>query len=375
MRIMLDTVDNAPYFKMYDDFFSNPKYSKLDVLAKTIYGVLKSRAELSKKNRWSNEKGEVFIYMKLDELGAYLGVQKGTVSKKLSLLESVGLLDREPCPGTRSHKLYLHQVEPVEDESKISADDDHQNGTHIYSSKQQTATGREEGMRSVSGEKHGDSSEKDEVSSEKDEVSLEQEEVSQMKDEVSEGKTIYNNKIQERDNKSNNNNNSTVCSHDSHDVDVENFSNTSKEPLESVRRFFRSIGVAAHMAEKLLVKYTVERLQEVIRLLKMQTDVRNSAGFIVSALRFNYQLPSYAKPDSDAQEVSSADKTDAPETQCQYVPEERPAMNTDSPLIIEGIKNTIEDLYRRRGSIFKLYEDWLTNHGLVLENGKVVAMT
>ncbi len=51
------------YYQMPQELFDNMKYKSLSIEAKVIYSFLLNRMNLSKINRWVNEKGEIyFIY-------------------------------------------------------------------------------------------------------------------------------------------------------------------------------------------------------------------------------------------------------------------------------------------------------------------------
>lgn len=342
MRFNLDSVDNVRFLSIPWELFKNPKYAGLDAMSKILYGCLKSRMNLSKINHWVEENGDIFFFMRLDELAQQMGTVKSTICKKLKELEAVGLLERHSCSWSRSHKMYLHQVEAV--------NEDIQDRNSVVTSNAAPAASYPQNSNFVSCGKL-------KVSADGIEVSCE--------------KPIYNNKeIQEKNIKSINNNNREVYPDN---VDVENFNKTASEPLESIGKFFRKIGIAAHTVERILVKYTAKRLQEVIDILNMQTDVRNRAGFIVAALQFNYQLPGSRHSAERGQRDSQEYNTDNAKKQCQYVVEERPEF-VETPEIISGVIDTIEALFKRRGSIFKLYEDWLTDHDLALVDGKVVAI-
>ena len=80
-------------------------------MSKAIYGVLKSRMNLSKANSWVEDNGDIFFYMPIDELSKMLTTSKATISRKLQELENVGLLERQHLASSRCHRMYLHQVE------------------------------------------------------------------------------------------------------------------------------------------------------------------------------------------------------------------------------------------------------------------------
>ena len=126
----------------------------------------------------------------------------------------------------------------------------------------------------------------------------------------------------------------------------------------------KNIGIAAHTVNVICQKYSIERIKTAINILKKQTNIRNGAGFIIAALRFNYQPP------------KNLDAFSKPDDSCQYIPVSRPAPDLESPEFIAGMKKTIEQLFERRGAILTPYKTWLENHGLAIDKttGKIIAI-
>ena len=326
MRFNLDTIDKLRYISIPTELFTNPKYAILDVMSKTIYGVLKSRMNLSKANSWVEDNGDIFFYMPIEELSKMLTTSKATISRKLQELENVGLLERQHLASSRCHRMYLHQVE-----SQVQVDENESNEAIVAHTEAR---------------------------------------VTPVQLRVSSMQPIYNKEILE-DNKSLNNNNMytniDIVNTNSDYVDVET-SETNKDSF-NVAHFLQKIGITTHTITAICKRYTVERIKEVIEIFKSQQNVRNCAGFIISALRSNYQKPIRKNMDID---VISQDMEN--ESLCQYVPASRPVPNFESPALINSIKNTIEQLYQRRGSIFEPYQRWLEEHELMLDinSGKIV---
>lgn len=324
MRFNLDMIDNTRYISIPTELFTNRKYDLLDIMSKTIYGVLKSRMNLSRANGWTEENGDIFFYMPIDELAELLQTSKGTISRKLAALEEAGLLERQHLASSRCHRMYLHQIETESSCQQLPAPT--------------AANSLEEEGNAAS------------------QAADTEARVAAAKLRVSPVQPIYNTEIQEENTISVNNNNMYTKN-----VVVENCS--KNHSFNSLQAFLQNIGMAAHTITDTCKKYSIERIQEVIKILKNQSSsIRNSAGFIVAALRFNY-LPPVTNPD-----LSYEDKS------CKYVPISRPEPNFETPEFIEGMKNTIEQLFKRRGSIFKPYQNWLDAHNLTMQNGKVIAI-
>lgn len=312
MRFNLDTIDKLRYISIPTELFTNPKYATLDIMSKAIYGVLKSRMNLSKANSWVEDNGDIFFYMPIDELSKMLTTSKATISRKLHELENVGLLERQHLASSRCHRMYLHQVES---QAQIN-DSDEAIVAHTEAR------------------------------------------VTPVQLRVSSMQPIYNTEILKNNTSLNNNNNRYT-----NNVDVENFSETHKDNLNLIK-FLKNIGIAAHTVNVICQKYSIERIKTAINILKKQTNIRNGAGFIIAALRFNYQPP------------KNLDAFSKPDDSCQYIPVSRPAPDLESPEFIAGMKKTIEQLFERRGAILTPYKTWLENHGLAINKttGKIIAI-
>lgn len=335
MRFNLDTIDKLRYISIPTELFTNPKYATLDIMSKAIYGVLKSRMNLSKANSWVEDNGDIFFYMPIDELSKMLTTSKATISRKLQELENVGLLERQHLASNRCHRMYLHQVESQAqiDENICEKDEEYNSAIPALNYTADTQNDSDEAI-----------------------VAHTEARVTPVQLRVSSMQPIYNTEILKNNTSLNNNNRYT------NNVDVENFSETHRDNLNLIK-FLKNIGIAAHTVNVICQKYSIERIKTAINILKEQTNIHNSAGFIIAALRFNYQPP------------KNLDAFSKPDDSCQYIPVSRPAPDLESPEFIAGMKRTIEQLFERRGTILKPYKTWLENHGLAIDKtGKVIAI-
>lgn len=341
MRFNLDTIDKLRYISIPTELFTNPKYATLDIMSKAIYGVLKSRMNLSKANSWVEDNGDIFFYMPIDELSKMLTTSKATISRKLQELENVGLLERQHLASSRCHRMYLHQVE-----SQAQIDE---NICENYQIKDEEYNSTIPALNYTAGTQN----DSDEAI-----VAHSEARVTPVQLRVSSMQPIYNTEILKNNTSLNNNNNRYT-----NNVDVENFSETHKDNLNLIK-FLKNIGIAAHTVNVICQKYSIERIKTAINILKKQTNIRNGAGFIIAALRFNYQPP------------KNLDAFSKPDDSCQYIPVSRPAPDLESPEFIAGMKKTIEQLFERRGAILTPYKTWLENHGLAIDKttGKIIAI-
>jgi len=79
------------FYSMPKELFAD-KYKDLSLEAKMIYTLFIDRLELSKKNNWVNEKGEVYLIFKRNDIGDILNITDKTVTKAIKELKDIKLV-------------------------------------------------------------------------------------------------------------------------------------------------------------------------------------------------------------------------------------------------------------------------------------------
>lgn len=87
---MNETEEQIPYYQFPKFLLELP----LSQNARIVYLLLYDRARISRKNKWTDEKGRVFVVFPLDELSQKAGKCKSSVKKALKELDEAGLLIR-----------------------------------------------------------------------------------------------------------------------------------------------------------------------------------------------------------------------------------------------------------------------------------------
>lgn len=118
-------INEAERFK----FFRVPKvlfearYKNLSTDAKILYSLLFERMELSRKNRWHDEDGSVYIYFTLEEVCEVLSCGHDKATKLFCELEKFSLLCRRKQGLGKPAKLYvLKFYEECENAAVLNAD-------------------------------------------------------------------------------------------------------------------------------------------------------------------------------------------------------------------------------------------------------------
>lgn len=79
------------FYSMPKELFAD-KYKDLSLEAKMIYTLFIDRLELSKKNNWVNENGEVYLIFKRNDIGDILNITDKTVTKAIKELKDIKLV-------------------------------------------------------------------------------------------------------------------------------------------------------------------------------------------------------------------------------------------------------------------------------------------
>ncbi|WP_409967705.1 replication initiator protein A [Bengtsoniella intestinalis] len=101
--------------------FSDPRYADMNLEAKMTYVFLLNRFQLSRRNGWLNDHGEVFVIFPRKELAQELRICEKRITTAFRTLISRKLIwEKRNGLGSANH-IYLAQVTPMEDSSYTSA--------------------------------------------------------------------------------------------------------------------------------------------------------------------------------------------------------------------------------------------------------------
>ncbi len=83
------------------------RYRKLSGDAKLLYSLMLDRMDLSRKNRWYDERGHPFIYFTFDDLTDGLGIGHTKAASLLADLEKAGLILRVRQGLGKPNRIYV----------------------------------------------------------------------------------------------------------------------------------------------------------------------------------------------------------------------------------------------------------------------------
>ncbi|MCL2220832.1 MAG: replication initiator protein A [Oscillospiraceae bacterium] len=108
-RYTISDMVNMRFYKMPKFLFS-PEYEKLSNNSKLLYMLLLDRLELSLKNNWVNEDGEVYIKYSRSNMCNELRLSRPTITNSMKELVIYNLLQEEVMTseyGRAANRIYL----------------------------------------------------------------------------------------------------------------------------------------------------------------------------------------------------------------------------------------------------------------------------
>ena len=114
-------VQSIYHMQMPRWLFSDPRYTGMSLDAKVSYTFLLNRFQLSRRNGWVNDFGEVFVIFPRKELARELRVCEQRVTAAFRTLEELNLIWEKRCGRGDANQIYLATVMPQDDPDYTSA--------------------------------------------------------------------------------------------------------------------------------------------------------------------------------------------------------------------------------------------------------------
>lgn len=108
-------IQSLYYMQMPRWLFSDPRYSEMNLDAKVAYTFLLNRFQLSRRNGWINEYGEVFVIFPRLALAKELRICEKRVTAAFRKLVQSELIWEKRCGRGEANQIYLAKVEPIDD--------------------------------------------------------------------------------------------------------------------------------------------------------------------------------------------------------------------------------------------------------------------
>ena len=99
--------ESYTFYRTPKVFFTDERFKELSAEAKILYGILLDRVSLSKKNKWLDERGRIFVYMKISSIEEAIGRCHQKSCKLLAELEDFGLIERRRQGQGKPTRIYV----------------------------------------------------------------------------------------------------------------------------------------------------------------------------------------------------------------------------------------------------------------------------
>lgn len=106
-RITRSDVENNLFYQMPKFLFQGIFKEKLTNDARVLYSLLRDRHQLSLKNNWVNERGEVFILFSRKNMQDMLGISKNPTKNAIDLLKKYNLVQEERQGQGKPNMIFL----------------------------------------------------------------------------------------------------------------------------------------------------------------------------------------------------------------------------------------------------------------------------
>ena len=83
------------FYRIPKLLFTDSRFSSLSAEAKTLYGILLDRMDLSMKNGWLDKQNRVYLFFTVQEIQESLGCGKNKAIQLMKELEKAGLIERK----------------------------------------------------------------------------------------------------------------------------------------------------------------------------------------------------------------------------------------------------------------------------------------
>ena len=108
-------IQSVHHLQMPRWLFSDPRYAEMSLDAKVAYTFLLNRFQLSRRNGWVNDNGEVFVIFPRKALSRELRICEQRVSAAFRKLAELHLIWEKRCGRGDANQIYLACVQPMDD--------------------------------------------------------------------------------------------------------------------------------------------------------------------------------------------------------------------------------------------------------------------
>lgn len=117
----INEVDDQRFYMIPKSLFNNDKYKGLSLEAKVVYALLRDRMELSKKNNWVDENGDIYLLFTRLELAEMIDCSEPYIIKCMKQLIKYGLIEEKRQGLGKPNIIYVcHVVQSLENSQNLT---------------------------------------------------------------------------------------------------------------------------------------------------------------------------------------------------------------------------------------------------------------
>lgn len=110
-RFKINEISSQQFYMIPKELFTNARYKCLSNDSRILYSLLKDRMELSRKNNWINEEGEIYLIYTRDSISEVLNIDLKTVTKAFNLLKKCNLIEEIRQGQGKPNLIYIGHLE------------------------------------------------------------------------------------------------------------------------------------------------------------------------------------------------------------------------------------------------------------------------
>jgi DNA-binding Lrp family transcriptional regulator len=110
-RIKINEIDKGRFYQLSKELFLNEKYKSMKLTSKVLYALLNDRLELSRKNNWFDENGDVYLKFSREHIEELLCISHPTACNAFKELVKHGLIDDVHIGINKANKIYIEHME------------------------------------------------------------------------------------------------------------------------------------------------------------------------------------------------------------------------------------------------------------------------
>ena len=109
-RFKIGDIDNERFYQIPKSLFTSKNYKGLGNDGRIIYALLKDRMALSRRNKWQDENGDIYLLFTQEQIADLLDVSVSTVVRAMKRLRQYDLIEIVRQGLSKPNKIYINKT-------------------------------------------------------------------------------------------------------------------------------------------------------------------------------------------------------------------------------------------------------------------------